>query len=102
MRKGVTLVDGDGVGDAIADVEDETGGATGSVEGEDGLDTDVSGRGVEGLEDDLDHLLPVGFWVEGGLGVEMRRLVGRDSQLVVEGVVPDLLHVVPVSDDTML
>merc|ERR1719369_2175877 len=33
VRKSVTLVDGDGVGDAIADVEDETGGATGSVEG---------------------------------------------------------------------
>ena len=37
MGKGVTLVDGDGVGDAIADVEDETGGATGGVEGENGL-----------------------------------------------------------------
>ena len=37
MRKGVSLVDRDGVGDAIADVEDETGGATGGVEGENGL-----------------------------------------------------------------
>jgi hypothetical protein len=41
MGKGVTLVDGDGVGDAISDVKDETGGATGSVEGKDGLDADV-------------------------------------------------------------
>merc|ERR1739847_114639 len=30
VGEGVTLVDGDGVGDAIADVEDETGGTTGS------------------------------------------------------------------------
>ena len=29
-------------------------------------------------------------------------LVGRDSQLVVEGVMPDLLHVVPVGDDSVL
>merc|ERR1711990_1278884 len=36
VRKGVTLVDGDGVGDTISDVEDETGGTTGSVQGEDG------------------------------------------------------------------
>ena len=32
----------------------------------------------------------------------MRGLVGRDSQLVVEGVMPDLLHVVPVGDDSVL
>ena len=32
----------------------------------------------------------------------MRGLVGGDSQFVVEGVVPDLLHVVPVGDDAVL
>ncbi len=45
VRKGVALVDRDGVGDAIADVEDETGGAPGSVEGEDGLDAHVGAMG---------------------------------------------------------
>merc|ERR1719447_298085 len=102
VGKGVTLVDGDGVGDTISDVEDETGGTTGSVEGKDGLDADVSCWRVEGLENDLDHLLPVSLGVEGSLGVEMRGLVGRDSQLVVEGVMPDLLHVVPVGHDAVL
>ena len=29
-------------------------------------------------------------------------LLGRNTQLVVEGVVPDLLHVVPVGDDAVL
>ena len=29
-------------------------------------------------------------------------LLGGDTQLVVEGVVPDLLHVVPVGDDAVL
>ena len=28
-------------------------------------------------------------------------VLGGDSQLVVEGVVPDLLHVVPVGDDAV-
>jgi len=102
VGKSVTLVDGDGVGDAIADVQDETGGATGSVEGKNSLDAHVSGGCVEGLKDDLNELFPVALGVEGRLGVEMRRFVGRDSQLVVEGVVPDLLHVVPVGHDSVL
>ena len=62
----------------------------------------LRGWGVEGLKDDLNELLPVALGVEGSLGVEMRGLVGRDSQLVVEGVVPDLLHVVPRGDDAVL
>merc|ERR1712015_398239 len=40
--------------------------------------------------------------VKRSLGVKDGRLVGRDSQLVVEGVMPDLLHVVPSGDDTVL
>merc|ERR1712179_624728 len=102
VGEGVTLVDGDGVGDTITNVEDETGGTARGVQGKDGLDTHVSGRSVEGLEDDLDEFLPVGFGVEGSLGVEMRGLVRGDSQLVVEGVMPDLLHVVPVGHDAVL
>ena len=62
----------------------------------------LRGGGVEGLEDDLDELLPVALGVEGSLGVEMRRLVGGDSQLVVEGVMPHFLHVIPVGDNAVL
>jgi len=102
VRKGETLVDGDSVGNTITNVEDETGGAAGGVEGEHGLDTDVHGGAVEHLEGDLGHLFPVGLRVKRSLRVEDGRLIGRDSQLVVEGVMPDLLHVVPVGDDTVL
>ena len=112
------LVDGDSVGDTISGVEDDSGGTAGGVEGEDGLDGDVHGGGVEGLEHDLQilsvnpfsstphsylgHLLSVGLGIEGGLSEEDGVLLGGDTQLVVEGVVPDLLHVVPVGDDTVL
>merc|ERR1712121_462054 len=102
VGEGVTLVDGDGVGDTITNVEDETGGAARGVEGKDGLDTDVHGGAVERLEGDLGHLFSVGLGVERGLRVEDGRLIGRDSQLVVEGVMPDLLHIIPVGDDTVL
>ena len=56
----LTLIDGDGVRDAVAAVEDDAGGATGGVERELRLDGDVHGGHVEGLEHDLRHLLPVG------------------------------------------
>merc|ERR1712112_226835 len=102
VGKSVTLIDWDGVGDTISDVEDEAGGTTGCVDGEDGLDAHVGGGGVEGLEDDLDELLAVALGVEGSLGVEMGRLVGGDAELVVEGVVPDLLHIIPVGDNAVL
>merc|ERR1719189_3501304 len=48
VGKGITFIDGDGVGDTIAGVHDDTGGTTGGVQGEDSLDGDVHGGHVEG------------------------------------------------------
>merc|ERR1711931_351735 len=102
VGEGKTLVDGDGVGDTISNVEDKTGGTARGVEGKHSLGTDVHGWAVEHLEGDLRHLFPVGLRVKRSLRVEDGRLIWRDSQLVVEGVMPDLLHVIPVGDDTVL
>merc|ERR1719500_346901 len=102
VGKSVTLVDGDTVGDTVTGVHDDTGGTAGGVQGEHSLDGDVHGGHVEGLEHDLGHLLPVGLGVEGRLGQEDGLLLGGNAELVVEGVVPDLLHVVPVGDDSVL
>merc|ERR1712045_155191 len=102
VGESVTLVDGDTVGDTVTGVHDDTGGTAGGVQGEHGLDGDVHGGHVEGLEHDLGHLLPVGLGVEGGLSQEDGLLLGGDTELVVEGVVPDLLHVIPVGDDSVL
>ena len=49
----------------------------------------------------LGHLFTVGFGVEGGLSEEDGVFLGGNTQFVVEGVMPDLLHIVPVGDDTM-
>merc|ERR1712242_406048 len=102
VGESVTLVDGDTVGDTVTGVHDDTGGTAGGVQGEHGLDGDVHGGHVEGLEHDLGHLLPVGLGVEGSLSQEDGLLLGGNTELVVEGVVPDLLHVVPVGDDSVL
>ena len=102
MGQSVPLVDGHGVRDTVSRVEHAARGPTGGVEREHGLDVDVHGGHVEGLEHDLRHALAVGLGVLGGLGEEHGVGLGGDAQLVVEGVVPDFLHVVPVGDDAVL
>jgi len=99
VRQRVALVDGHGVRDAVARVQHDAGGAAGRVQREDGLDGDVGGRRVEGLEHDLGHLFAVGLGVQRRFGQQDGVVLGRHPQLVVEGVVPDLFHVVPVGDD---
>merc|ERR1719423_449738 len=101
VGKGVTFVDGDSVCNTITGVEDNTGGTTGSVEGEDSLDGDIHCRHAESLEHHPGHLLPVGLGVEGSLSEQGGGLLGSYTEFVVEGVVPDLLHVIPVGDDTV-
>ena len=40
--------------------------------------------------------------VKGGSGEQHRVLLWRDMEFVVEGVVPDFLHVIPVYDKPMV
>merc|ERR1719397_550616 len=102
MGKGITFIDGDTVGDTISRVHDNTGGTARGIEGEDSLDGHIHGRHVEGLKHDLGHLLTVSLGVEGSLSKEDRLFLRGNTEFIVEGVVPDLLHVIPVSDDSML
>jgi hypothetical protein len=102
VRQSETLVDRDNVGDTVTGVENDTSGTTGGVKRKDGLNGDVEGRCVEGLEDNLGHLFTVALGVDRGLSEKDGVLLWCDTKLVVEGVVPDLLHVVPVGDNTVL
>merc|ERR1719147_353489 len=102
VGEGITFIDRNTVGDTISRVHDNASGAARGIEGEDSLDGDIHGRAVEGLEHDLGHLLPVGLGVEGSLSQEDGLLLGGNTELIVHGVVPDLLHVVPVGDDAVL
>ena len=49
----------------------------------------------------LCHLFTVDLGAEWGLGQQDVVLCGVDTELVEKGVMPDLLHVVPVGDDTL-
>ena len=99
---GLTFIDWDCVRDTISGIHDDSSGSARSVQGQDSLDSDVHGGCVEGLEHDLGHLLSVGFGVEGSFSQEDGVFLGGNSQLVVESVMPDLLHIIPVGDDSML
>merc|ERR1719466_459312 len=102
MGKGITFINGDTMGDTIPGVHDDTSGTAGGIEGEDSLDGDIHGRHVEGLEHDLGHLLTVSLGVEGSLSQEDGLFLWGNTELIVEGVVPDLLHIIPVGDDSVL
>merc|ERR1711899_678892 len=102
MGKSITLIDGDSVGDTITRVHDNTSGTTRGIKGEDSLDGDVHGGHVEGLKHDLGHLFTVGLRVEGSLSQEDGLFLRGNTELIVESVMPDLLHIIPVGDDTML
>merc|ERR1712078_380261 len=102
MGKSITFIDGDGVGDTITRVHDNTSGTTRGIEGEDSLDSNIHGRHVEGLKHNLSHLLTVSLGVKGSLSQEDGLLLRGNTEFIVEGVMPDLLHIIPVGDDTML
>merc|ERR1719376_1144917 len=102
MGESITFIDWDTMRDTISRVHDNTSGTARGIEGEDGLDGHVHGGHVEGLKHDLGHLLTVSLGVEGSLSKEDRLLLRGNTEFIVEGVVPDLLHVIPVSDDSML
>merc|ERR1712242_250069 len=102
MGQSITFIDGDSVGDTITGVHDDTGGTTRGVQGQNSLDSDIHGGHVEGLKHDLGHLLTVGLGVEGSLSKEDGLFLWGNTELVVEGVMPDLLHIIPVGDDTVL
>ncbi|KFR11611.1 hypothetical protein N306_14057, partial [Opisthocomus hoazin] len=101
MGEGITFIDGHSVGNTITRVHHNTSGATRGIQGQHSLDGYIHGWGVE-VFTHLCHLLSVGFGVQGSLCEQHRVLLRGYSQLVVESVVPDLLHVIPVGDNAVL
>merc|ERR1712077_179418 len=101
MGKSITFIDGDGVGDTIARVHDNTGGTARDIEGQDSLDGNIHGGHVEGLEHDLGHLFTVSLWVKWGFSQKYGLLFWCNTEFVVEGVMPNLFHIIPVGDDSV-
>ena len=66
------------------------------------LDRDIHALEAILLKHDLAHPLPVDLRVHGGLREEDLTACGVDAQLLLEGVVPEVLHVFPVAHDAVL
>ena len=88
--------------DTITRVHDNTSGTAGGIKREDSLDVDIHGGGVEGLKHNLSHLFPVSLGVEGSFSQEDGVLFRSNTKLIVEGMMPDLLHVIPVGHNSVL
>ncbi|KFV65323.1 hypothetical protein N307_13024, partial [Dryobates pubescens] len=102
VGQSITLVDGHSVGDTVPRVHNNTSGTARGIQRQHSLDGHIHGWGVPGEGQYLRHLLSVCLRVEGSLCKQHRVLLGSHTQLVVEGVVPDLLHVIPVGNDAVL
>merc|ERR1711979_167438 len=98
VGEGITFIDWDTVRYTISRVHDNTSSTARGVEGENSLDGNIHSRHVEGLKHDMGHLLTVSLGVEGSLSEEDGLFLRGNTELIVEGVVPDLLHIIPVGD----
>jgi hypothetical protein len=90
VRESISFVDGYSVCDTITRVHDNTGGTSRSIERQYSLNSNVHGRGVEGFEHNLSHLFSVGLRVQRSFSQQDRVFLRSNSELVVEGVMPDL------------
>jgi len=102
VRKGISFINWDSVGHSITRVQHNSSGSSGSIQRQHCLNGDIHCWGVEGLEHNLSHLLSVCLGVQRSLSEQYRMLFRGNSELVVEGVVPNLLHIIPVGDDSVL
>lgn len=102
MTNGESLIHGHCMGDTISRIANNTGGSTVGVERQHGLDGNVKSLHIVGLEHDLSHLFSVDFWVCGSLSQENFVFTWVNSKLVLEAVIPDSLHLLPLGDDTGL
>merc|ERR1711917_197491 len=102
MGEGITFINWDPMRDTVTRVHDNTSGATRGIKGKDSLNSNIHSWHVEGLKHDLGHLFSVSLWVQGCLSEKNWLFLRGNTELIVEGVMPDLLHIIPVGDDTML
>lgn len=86
---------------AVAAVQDHAGRLTTSIQAEHGLLLEENLRRAKFLEENVCCLDPIAVWIEWWLCQKNGMLLGRDLELI-EDVSPQLLHVVPVLNNSVL
>ena len=72
------------------------------IERQHGLDGNIDPLEPILLKHNLAHALSVHLWIHGWFGEKDLSASGIDFELFVKGVVPEMLHVLPVAYDTVL
>ena len=90
------------MGYSISRVHHSFCGTSGYLKRKHCLDRYVHCWDTEGFEQDLCHTFAIGLGIEWCLSQKDWVFFRRDTELVVESVVPHLFHVVTTGDDPML
>jgi len=93
---------GNNVSNTITRVNNNTSKKSLSVEHKHGLNGDVDTLETVLFEHDFNHTFSVLLGIHGGFSEHNLGFVGLNLQLFEEGVVPDVLDFVPVTDDTVV
>jgi len=102
VHHGVTLADRDDVSNTITRVEHNTIKKTLGIKHKNSLDGNIGTIETVLLEHHLDHLLTVLLRVQRSLGKKDLAVPGIDVETLMESVVPQVLHVLPAADDTVV
>ena len=91
--QGIALVDWNSVADTIATVHDDSSGTARCIQRQHSLNCHIHRWYIEGLKHDLRHSLTIRLGVQRGFRQQDWMLFRSHTQLVVEGVMPNLLLV---------
>merc|ERR1719343_1582446 len=102
MRKSVSFIDRDSMGNTISRIQNNTSGTSGSIKGKNSLDSYIHSWSVECFKHNLGHSFSVRFRVQRSFSQKNRVFFWSNTKLVVESMMPDLFHIIPVSNNTVL
>lgn len=79
-----------------------TCGAATCIEREDSLNGNIHCRDIESFKHNLSHFLSIRLRVERSFSKKHRVFLWGNTELIVERVMPDLFHIIPIANYTML
>merc|ERR1712226_118901 len=102
MGQCISFVDWHSVGHSITRIHNNASCSPRCIQRENCLDCHIHCWNVEGFEHDLGHALTIRLWIQRSLSKEDWMFFWGNTQFIVESVMPNFLHVVPVCDNSVL
>lgn len=102
MGKSITLINWYGMSNTISSIKYKTSSSSWRVEGEDSLNSEIVGRNLECFKSDFCHFLSVCLGITRSFSEKGRMLVWWNSEFIIEAMMPNFFHVIPVVNDTVL